>query len=194
MARLACARENQPYVVPVYLSYYEATGCLYGFTTRGQKIEWMQANPLVCVEVDEMTAHNQWVSVIAMGRYEELTTTSVCNAVPPRPLEHSQHDVEALSARPVVNDPETCDDERKQAWQVLKLHPEWWEPGSTVWAARVHRDAAEPYSPIYYRIRIESVTGHEATPGPGGEIAKVLPSGNSCWLCRTISRVFGGQG
>lgn len=194
LARLACAHDNQPYVVPVYLSYYAATGCLYGFTTLGQKIEWMRTNPLVCVEVDEMTAYNQWVSVIAMGSYEELTSTSVCNAVPRRPLEHSQHNVEALTARPVDNDPQACDDEREHAWQVLKTHPEWWEPSSTVWAARVHRDAAEPYSPIYYRIRIEDVTGHEAIPGLDGEIAKVHPTGNSGWFCRTVSRVFGGQG
>ena len=62
-------RENQPYVVPVYLTYDVLSGgepCLYGFTTPGQKIEWMRANPLVCVEVDEVTAHDQWVSVIAL--------------------------------------------------------------------------------------------------------------------------------
>ena len=52
-------------VVPVYLAYDEASGCLYGFTTPGQKVEWMRANPLVCVEVDEIAAYDQWVSVIA---------------------------------------------------------------------------------------------------------------------------------
>src|SRR5450755_4358697 len=72
LARLGCARENQPYVVPVYLAYDEASGCLYGFTTPGQKIEWMRGNPLVCVEVDEVAAYDQWVSVIVNGRYEEL--------------------------------------------------------------------------------------------------------------------------
>ena len=66
LARLACAHENQPYVVPVYLAYHEASGCLYGFTTPGQKVEWMRANPLVCVEVDEVAAYDQWVSVIAI--------------------------------------------------------------------------------------------------------------------------------
>src|ERR1022692_3412894 len=75
LARLACAHENQPYVVPVYLAYHEAYECLYGFTTPGQKVEWMRANPLVCVEVDEIVAYDQWVSVIAFGRYEELPET-----------------------------------------------------------------------------------------------------------------------
>src|SRR5471030_2000254 len=79
LARLACAHENQPYIVPVYLAYDKASACLYGFTTPGQKIEWMRANPLVCVEVDQITAYDQWVSIIATGRYEELPETLGCD-------------------------------------------------------------------------------------------------------------------
>jgi nitroimidazol reductase NimA-like FMN-containing flavoprotein (pyridoxamine 5'-phosphate oxidase superfamily) len=45
---------------------------LYGFTTLGQKIAWMRANPLVCLEVDEIISENQWLSIIVFGRYEEL--------------------------------------------------------------------------------------------------------------------------
>src|SRR4051812_44247769 len=58
LARLACAHENQPYVVPVYIAYDKASECLYGFTTPGQKVEWMRTNPRVCVEVDEIAAHD----------------------------------------------------------------------------------------------------------------------------------------
>jgi len=79
LVRLACAHENQPYVVPVYLVYHEpfdGEACLYGVATPGQKVEWMRANPLVCVEVDEVAAYDQWVSIIAFGRYEELPETS----------------------------------------------------------------------------------------------------------------------
>ena len=136
LAKLACAHENQPYVVPVYLAYYGLSGdeaWLYGSTTPGMKVEWMRTNPLVCVEVDEVAAYDQWASVIALGRYEEL---------PENP---------------------GCDDERLRAWQVLKFQPVWWEPGSSAWAARAHRDPAEPFIPVYYRIRIERVTGHETT-------------------------------
>jgi len=70
---LVCASENQPYVVPVYLTFDEASMSLYGYTTAGQKIAWMRANPLVCVEMDEISTCDKWVSVIAMGRYEELS-------------------------------------------------------------------------------------------------------------------------
>ena len=34
------------------------------------------SNPLVCVEVDNVTALNQWMSVIAIGHYEELSEIS----------------------------------------------------------------------------------------------------------------------
>ena len=47
LGRLACAQGNQPYVVPFYFVYYH--DCLYGFSTVGQKIDWMRANPLVSV-------------------------------------------------------------------------------------------------------------------------------------------------
>jgi nitroimidazol reductase NimA-like FMN-containing flavoprotein (pyridoxamine 5'-phosphate oxidase superfamily) len=70
MGRLGCARNNQPYVVPIYFAY--EPDHLYGFSTVGQKIEWMRDNPLVCVEADEVRTHNQWASVVVLGRYEEL--------------------------------------------------------------------------------------------------------------------------
>jgi hypothetical protein len=37
--RLGCARNNQPYIVPVYFAYEPDR--LHGFSTVGQKIEWM---------------------------------------------------------------------------------------------------------------------------------------------------------
>jgi nitroimidazol reductase NimA-like FMN-containing flavoprotein (pyridoxamine 5'-phosphate oxidase superfamily) len=49
---------------------------LYGFTTVGQKIEWMRSNPLVCFEVDEIIRDNQWMSIVVFGRYEELPDKS----------------------------------------------------------------------------------------------------------------------
>ena len=57
--RLGCARDNQPYVLPISLAYDEASASLYGFTTLGQKIEWMRANPLVCVETDDIVGPDQ---------------------------------------------------------------------------------------------------------------------------------------
>lgn len=76
--RLGCASDNQPYVVPIYFAYEPYQ--LYGFATFGRKIEWMRKNPKVCVEVDEVVDHYQWMSVIATGRYQELPNTAEFNS------------------------------------------------------------------------------------------------------------------
>ena len=73
IARLACARDNQPYIVPLRI---ELDGdSFYGYATLGRKIEWMRTNPLVCVECEELTTDREWASVIVFGRYEELPHT-----------------------------------------------------------------------------------------------------------------------
>ena len=71
--RLACARDNQPYVIPIYFAF--EPDHLYAFATMGQKIEWMRSNPLVCVEVDEVQSHVHWSSIVLQGRYEEFPDT-----------------------------------------------------------------------------------------------------------------------
>src|SRR5579883_2931841 len=71
--RLGCARDNQPYIVPIYFAYDQ--GELYGFATLGQKIEWMRSNPQVCVQSDEVRDNENWTSVVVIGRYEELADT-----------------------------------------------------------------------------------------------------------------------
>jgi nitroimidazol reductase NimA-like FMN-containing flavoprotein (pyridoxamine 5'-phosphate oxidase superfamily) len=70
LGRLGCAHENEPYVVPIHFAY--EPNRLYGFTTLGQKVEWMRANPRVCVEVDEVIHNRRWSSVILSGEYHEL--------------------------------------------------------------------------------------------------------------------------
>jgi nitroimidazol reductase NimA-like FMN-containing flavoprotein (pyridoxamine 5'-phosphate oxidase superfamily) len=98
IARLACSFNNQPYVVPIHVDYYD--GYIYGFSTIGQKIEWMRANPLVCVEVDELTTRRDWESLVVFGEYEELTD------VP----EHAFA--------------------RSDAESLFQRHANWWEPAT----------------------------------------------------------------
>jgi len=83
--------------VPFYFAYNNNS--LYSFTTVGQKIDWMRANPLVCVEADEVVSPEEWVSVIVFGRYEELPDT------PEYQLE------------------------RAAAYDLLQKKAKWWEPG-----------------------------------------------------------------
>lgn len=70
LARLACARDGQPYVVPIYYAY--ADNHLYGFSMPGKKVEWMRSNPLVSVLIDARGKSREWQSVLVDGRYEEL--------------------------------------------------------------------------------------------------------------------------
>jgi uncharacterized protein len=73
IARLACARENQPYIVPLHVDF--KGGALYSYATLGQKIEWMRHNPLVCIEMDDFRNDDQWASLVVDGFYEELPNT-----------------------------------------------------------------------------------------------------------------------
>lgn len=128
VGRLGCARDNQPYVVPVHFNFNDTY--IYGFTTLGQKIEWMRSNPLVCLEVDEIISDQQWTSIIIFGRYEELPDT-----------------------------PEYFD-ARAHAYEFLQRRAMWWEPG---YMSQAHRDQPHSLVPIFYRIHVDSMTGHRAT-------------------------------
>ena len=72
LGRLACSQQMQPYIVPFHFAY--RNNCLYSFSMPGQKIDWMRANPLVCVEADHIT-REQWTTVVVFGRYGELPDT-----------------------------------------------------------------------------------------------------------------------
>ena len=100
VARLACTRDDQPYVVPVSYSFDAARDCLYSFSAVGQKVAWMRANPRVCVEVEEIADDRHWTTVLIFGRYEEI--------------------LDADDER----------DARDRAQQLFRLRSEWWLPGA----------------------------------------------------------------
>jgi uncharacterized protein len=160
LARLACAHDNQPYIVPVYIAYQESAEgepCLYGFTTAGQKVEWMRTNPRVCVEVDEVESGDRWRSVIATGRYQELPE------IPGSDDERLRTEEQPRQAAEAASEHQWSEDERMQAYQLLQAKIGWWQPGYAAWQARAHPDPTERYVPIFYKIRIDQLTGHEAT-------------------------------
>jgi uncharacterized protein len=67
---LGCARDGRPYVVPMNYAYDSPD--LYFFTTEGTKTEFMDANPEVCLQVEEITDASRWQSVMLTGRAERL--------------------------------------------------------------------------------------------------------------------------
>jgi nitroimidazol reductase NimA-like FMN-containing flavoprotein (pyridoxamine 5'-phosphate oxidase superfamily) len=71
--RLACACNNRPYIVPLYFVFDVDRLCC--FSTLGRKIEWMRENPLVCVEAEEVRSHDDWATVVVLGKYTEIPNT-----------------------------------------------------------------------------------------------------------------------
>jgi hypothetical protein len=127
LGRLGCSNENQPYVVPIHFSYED--GYLYAFSTFGQKVKWMRANPKVCLQTDEIQNQSNWISVIVYGEYEEL----------PEPQYTA---------------------ERKHASLLLAKQYQWWLNALAERQMRVGENAIEP---LFFRIRIQSMSGLRAT-------------------------------
>jgi uncharacterized protein len=156
VGRLGCARDNRPYVVPTYFSFDGKH--LYGFTTFGQKIEWMRSNPHVCLEIDERISHDKWMSVIVFGRFEELP---------------DEHKYEAA---------------RTEAHWLMQKRAMWWEPA---FVASSHRDIPHSFTPIFYRIHIENMTGHRATPDQAKKNGSMFAqaAAKKSWLGNLLRRM-----
>jgi len=69
--RIGCNSDGVTYIVPVnYL--YDGTN-IYCHSAKGMKIDMMRKNPAVCFEVDNIKDITNWESVIAWGKFEEIT-------------------------------------------------------------------------------------------------------------------------
>jgi len=68
---LGCARDGRPYVVPMHYAYDGKE--LYFFTTEGMKTQFIEANPKVCLQVEEITDSTHWRSVMVIGQAEQVT-------------------------------------------------------------------------------------------------------------------------
>ncbi|HTQ65856.1 MAG TPA: pyridoxamine 5'-phosphate oxidase family protein [Puia sp.] len=71
LGRIGCHADNITYVVPIIYAYHEQS--VYCHTQEGMKIKMMRKNPYVCFEVDAIETMGTWKSVIAWGKFEELT-------------------------------------------------------------------------------------------------------------------------
>ena len=165
LGRLACAHGAQPYVVPVYFVYHK--DYLYSFATLGQKIEWMRANPLVCVEADEVVSPEQWVSVIVFGRYEELPDTPEWHGV--RTLAHT----------------------------LLKQHALWWEPAYAKTILSGTQRPIVPVFYRIYDLQISGHRATPDPEPPGNTRRWMTGSGEAGWLqklLRPMRGVFSPKG
>lgn len=71
IGRIGCHADGRTYVVPVTYAYSE--GAVYCHSGDGLKLGLMRKNPDVCFEVEHVDDLAVWKSVIARGRFEELT-------------------------------------------------------------------------------------------------------------------------
>lgn len=69
--RIGCHADGRTYVVPVTYAY--EGGLVYCHSAEGLKLRMMRKNPVVCFEVDRVRDMGNWRSVIATGRFEELS-------------------------------------------------------------------------------------------------------------------------
>ena len=70
---LGCARDGRPYVVP--MNYAFDGKALFFFTTEGMKTHFIDANPQVCLQVEEVTDSTHWRSVMVIGQAKKLAQT-----------------------------------------------------------------------------------------------------------------------
>jgi uncharacterized protein len=71
IARLGCVAGGEPYVVPINYVFDERS--VLSHSLPGRKLTAMREHPRVCVQVDDIKDMYNWMSVIAYGRYEEIT-------------------------------------------------------------------------------------------------------------------------
>jgi nitroimidazol reductase NimA-like FMN-containing flavoprotein (pyridoxamine 5'-phosphate oxidase superfamily) len=71
IGRIGCHSAETMYVVPVNY-VYDGTD-IYCHSVKGMKIDMMRENPQICFEVDNIKDVTNWQSVIAWGKFEEIT-------------------------------------------------------------------------------------------------------------------------
>jgi len=71
--RLGCHANGITYIVPI--NYIYRHPYILAHSAEGQKINMMRENPNVCFQVDEIKSVFRWKSVVAWGRFEEITDT-----------------------------------------------------------------------------------------------------------------------
>lgn len=70
---LACARNDQPYIVPI--NYVYEKPYVYFYTTLGIKTDIIKENPRVCLQLEEIVDNGNWRSVVVRGNAEKVISS-----------------------------------------------------------------------------------------------------------------------
>ena len=68
---IAVAKDNMPYLVPIHYAFDGEH--VFVYTTEGKKADIIKVNPEVCLQAEEVESNEEWVSVMAFGRAEQIT-------------------------------------------------------------------------------------------------------------------------
>ena len=72
VGRIGCVCDGWPYVVPVTY-VYDGGEFVFSHSAEGRKTAAMRQNKQVCFEVEQIRSMSNWRTVVARGRYEELS-------------------------------------------------------------------------------------------------------------------------
>ena len=91
LGRLACVRDNRPYVVPIHFAFGD--NFIFSFSLPGKKVEWMRENPHVCLQVDDVGGVHGWKSVVVDGLFEDLPKAPALDAQFPPGISRRLHPI-----------------------------------------------------------------------------------------------------
>jgi nitroimidazol reductase NimA-like FMN-containing flavoprotein (pyridoxamine 5'-phosphate oxidase superfamily) len=128
LGRIGCSDGTKTYIVPI--SFVYDGKFIVAHSVDGMKIRMMRANPNVCFEVEEVKNHVNWKTVIAWGRFEEIT-----------------NELERYEGMKLFVD------------RMMKLKISATAQPPEISEMRVHPHQPGSVRPIIYRIRIEEKTG-----------------------------------
>ena len=74
IGRIGCSADGITYIVP--LNYFYDGSCIYAHSGEGMKINMMRKNPEICFQTDIISNITEWESVVAWGKFEEITDIS----------------------------------------------------------------------------------------------------------------------
>lgn len=111
---LGCIHEGKPYVMPMY--YYLENSDIYLFTTVGMKTHDIDANPEICLQVEEINGLLHWRSIIVNGRASRLTEQP--------DIDRAMHWIKECNPTlsPAINRTWTDAEGRSEAIAIYRIH------------------------------------------------------------------------
>lgn len=131
IGHLAYIAGESPFVIPITYYYDQSHNSIISYSQEGHKIDAMRKNRSVSMEVDEIESVNRWKSVLAHGKFEELSGIDA---------KHLLHEF-SNGVKEIIN--------RKQTKKLQFIS----EFSSKLGAERT--------SPIVYRIQLLEITGKQ---------------------------------